>query len=99
VTAKVKAALGKDMARVSRVVLHAGAGAPTINADIELWVDEQAGTADTLTEALALAKLYQAVLIVDYAGRAALAYPPPYNGSDILRDLSRLLRATKSPGQ
>lgn len=99
VTAKVEAALGKDIVRVRRAVLHAGPGVPTMNADAVLWIDEQGATADAVAQALALSKLYQAVLIVDYAGRVALAYPPPYNGNDILRDLSRLLRTSKSPGQ
>ena len=97
VTGKVKAALGKNINRVHRAVLHAGPGVPLTSAGIELWVDEAARTADNIIAAAGLEQLYQAVVIADSAGRAILVYPPPYNGPDILRDLKRLLRASAQP--
>lgn len=93
-TQQIHLALSRDAARVQRRVLLPESTNPVER----VWVSpEVKQLASALALAAGSAGEEPVLCIVDHSGQLVLAYPPPYDGQGALRDLKRLLRASRAP--
>ncbi len=93
-TRQIQLALGGDASRVRRLLLRSHSAAFLDH----VWV---LPSADDFRAALSAATgtlgPEPVLSIVDHRGRLVLAYSAPYDGQGVLRDLKRLLRASRTP--
>jgi hypothetical protein len=94
---QVQAALGRDVDRLQRIYLHAG-GEPRIPNDTSLSIRSLAGVeGETLLRALGAQRLETGrVYIADPQSSLVAGYPPDVAQRELLRDLKRLLGASRT---
>ena len=103
---RVRTALREEMSRVRPLVLLSGGGAAEFRrqvADVDprlrIWRDTDGRLSTVLAPLAKLATDGQwrnRLVLIDYLGNAMMVYPPRPDMEGVLKDLKRLLKASKT---